>query len=142
MQAAFKTASLHFNSTSEIWQADVVKERLEPVNGVIRVSEKPGLGLTLDRVELDRLKNLKLPEQPKWIIKTRYANGVRMYNLADTRDSLFMVRPDKRRLITLNYAAPLSTEYWDPDGSVAFRDMLQRLEKEGMVLERPADGAK
>jgi hypothetical protein len=33
--------------------------------------------------------------------------------------------------------APLMTEYWDPDGTPAFRDMFQRLEKEGVVLERP-----
>ena len=136
MQAAFKTATLHFNSDTDSCQADVVKERLEPINGLIRVSEAPGLGLTLDRAELERLKSLKLPEQPKWIIKTRYANGSVMYNLADPKDSLFFVRPDKRRLVTLNYDAPITTEYWDPDGTPAFRDMFQRLEKEGMIMDK------
>jgi len=135
MQAAFKTAHLHFNSDTESGQSDVVRERLEPVNGLIRVPERPGLGLTLDRAELERLKQLQLPAQPKWILKTRYANGSTMYNLGDTSDPLFMVRPDWRRLVTLNYDAPLTTEYWDPDGTAAFRDMMQRLEKEGMVLE-------
>lgn len=43
MQAAFKTASLHFNSDTETWKADVVKERIEPINGHIRVPERPGL---------------------------------------------------------------------------------------------------
>jgi L-alanine-DL-glutamate epimerase-like enolase superfamily enzyme len=137
MQSAFKTAHLHFNCDAETWSADVVKERLEPVNGMVRVSERPGLGLTLDRDELARLKALKLPEQQKWIIKTRYTNGTMMYNLADPHDSLFMVRPDKRRLATLNYDAPLATEYWDSDGTPAFEKMFQRLEKEGMVLEQP-----
>lgn len=137
MQAAFKTARLHFNSTSEIWKADVVKERFEPINGNIRVSEQPGLGVTLDRVELERLKGLKLPEQPNWILKTRYANGTIMYNLADPRDPLFLVRPDKRRLIEVSYDAPLRTEYWDPDGTPAFEAMLKRLERETMVIEKP-----
>lgn len=137
MQAAFKTAQLHFNSDTETWKADMVRERLEPAGGLIRVPEGPGLGLTLDRAELERLKSLRLPEQPKWIIKTTYANGTRMYNLADTRDSLFLVRPDTRRLVTLSYDAPLSTEYWDPDGTTEFREMFERLENEGMVLERP-----
>ena len=136
MQAAFKTAFLHFNSDTETWKADIVKERLQPVNGLIRVPERPGLGLTLDWSELERLKNLKLPEQPKWIIKTNYANSTTMYNIADPHDSLFMVRPDKRRLATLSYDAPITTEYWDPDGTPLFRDMFQRLEKEGMVLEK------
>ena len=44
---------------------------------------------------------------------------------------------DKRRLATLNYDAPLKTEYWDPDGSTAFKQMFERIEKEGTVLERP-----
>ncbi|HTI50566.1 MAG TPA: enolase C-terminal domain-like protein [Planctomycetaceae bacterium] len=137
MQAAFKTGFWHFNSDTETWQADVVKERLEPINGLIRVSERPGLGLTLDRDELERLKALKLPEQPKWILRSRFANGTAMYNIADPKDSLFMVRPDFRRQITLSYDAPITTDYWDPDGSPAFREMFQRIEKEGTVLERP-----
>jgi hypothetical protein len=59
-----------------------------------------------------------------------------MHNLTDTSDSRFMARPDKRRLMTPSYAAPLTTEDWDPDGSTAFQEMFQRLEKAGMVLER------
>ncbi|MCH2210850.1 MAG: hypothetical protein MK110_06080 [Fuerstiella sp.] len=137
MHAAFKTARLHFNNDTETWKADVVKERLEPVNGLLRVPEGPGLGVTLDPDELDRLKNLTLPEHPKWIIRTKYANGTTMYNIANPQRSLFMVRPDKRREVTLSYDAPLATDYWDPDGTPAFREMFQRLEKEGMVLERP-----
>ena len=49
MQAAFKTASLHFHCDAETWKSDVVKERLEPINGFLRVPERPGLGVTLDR---------------------------------------------------------------------------------------------
>ena len=136
MQAACKTAHLHFNNDTESWSDDVVKERLEPVNGLIRVPETPGLGLTLDREKLEQLKKLRLAPQPKWIIKTRFANGSMMYNIGDTRSSIFMVRPDTRRLVTLSYDAPVTTEYWDPDGTTAFQAMMDRLEKEGMVLER------
>lgn len=137
MQAAFKTAYQHFNSDTETWKDDVVKEKYEPVNGLIRVPEKPGLGLTLDPEKLEKLKSLELDAQPKWILRTRYNNGTMLYNLADPADSLFMVRPDKRRLVTLGYDQPLKTDYWDPDGTHAFQHMFQRLEKEGMVLERP-----
>jgi len=137
MHAAFKAATQHFNTDTETWKADVVKENLEPVNGYIRVSEKPGLGLTLDREKLQELKNLKLPEQPDWIIKSRFANGTMMYNLASTKNSFFMVRPDSRGEIVLGYDMPIKSEWWDPDGSAAFRDMKKRLETEGLVLERP-----
>ena len=110
MQSAFKTASFHFVNTSESKKSDVVHERLDPVNGFVRVPEQPGLGVTLDRAELERLEKLQLPEQPKWIIKTRFANGARMYNIADPKRSLFMVRPDRWRLIPMSYDSPLTTE--------------------------------
>ena len=59
-----------------------------------------------------------------------------MYNLADPKDSIFMVRPDYRRLIPFSYCSPITTEYWDEDGSAAYKEMLARIRREGMVLER------
>ena len=106
MMAAFPTASFHFFSDCETWAEDVVHERSQPVNGFLRVPEKPGLGVTLDREALERLKRLELPAQPKWIIRSRFANGARMYNIADPAESIFMVRPDRRRLIPMGYGRP------------------------------------
>ena len=134
MQSAFKAASFHYIDSSEQWKSDVVNERLEPVNGLIRVPEKPGLGVTLNAAELDRLRKLQLPKQPKWIIKTTFDNGTRMFNIADTDDSIFMVRPDRRRLLPLRYDLPLTTEYWDDDGSADYKQMFARIEREGVVL--------
>ena len=62
--------------------------------------------MTLDRAELERLEKLELPEQDKWIIKTRFANGTRMYNIHDPERSLFMVRPDRWRLIPIELRFP------------------------------------
>lgn len=134
MQCAFKAASFHFIDSSEQWKSDIVNERLEPINGLIRVPEKPGLGVTLNSDELERLKKLQLPKQPKWIIKTTFDNGTRMFNIANPEDSIFMVRPDRRRLIPLRYDLPLSTEYWDDDGSSEYKQMFARIEREGVVL--------
>ena len=136
MMAAFPTATFHFFADTETWQDDVVKERLEPINGFLRVPEKPGLGLTLDRDKLERLENLKLPEQEKWIIKSQFKNGTKMYNIADPKNSIFMVRPDRSRLIPMSYDSPISTEYWDNDGTPAYQEMFARIEREGIVLER------
>ena len=135
MMAAFPTATFHCHNDYETWQTDVVKERLDPVNGFVRVPEKPGLGLTLDRDELERLKNLRLPPQDKWIIKTRFKNSTHMYNIADPDHSNFMVRPDGKRLIPMSYASPIETEYWDDDGSEAYRQMFGRIQREGIVIE-------
>ena len=114
----------------------VVKEQLEPVNGLLRVPERPGLGVTLDRESLETLKSLRLPEQEKWIIRTRFANGTKMYNIADPKQSIFMVRPDVRRLMPMSYASPLTTEYWDDDGSADYRNTFRKIEQQGAVLER------
>ena len=136
MMAAFPSAHFHFFSDCETWADDVVHERSQPVNGFLRVPEKPGLGVTLDRGALERLKGLELPAQPRWIIRSRFANGARMYNIADPAESIFMVRPDRRRLIPMSYDAPIETDYWDDDGSPEYRAMFERIEREGMVLER------
>ena len=137
MMAAFPSANFHFISTTETWKSDVVSQRLDPVNGFVRVPEVPGLGVTLDRDELERLKRLELPPQEKWIIRSRYENGARMYNIADPEDSIFMVRPDRRRgMVPMRYDAPITTDYWDDDGSDAYREMFARIEREGVVLER------
>jgi len=136
MQAAFKTASFHFHCDAETWKSDVVNERPDPINGFLRVSERPGLGVTLDHAELERLKKLKLPQQSKWIIKTVFKNGTTMYNIADPKESIFMVRPDVRRLVPMTYAAPVTTEWWDDDGSQEYRSMFQRIEAEGVVYNR------
>ena len=85
-------------------------DTIEPVNGFLRVPEGPGLGVSLDRNELERLENLNLPRPDKWIIKSRFGNGSRMYNIADPDNSIFMVRPDIRRLIPMSYVVPIATE--------------------------------
>ena len=136
MQAAFKTADLHFHCDAETWKADVVNEKPDPVHGFLRVPEKPGLGVTLNRKELERLKALRLPEKKKWIIKTTFANGSKMYNIADPKQSIFMVRPDVRKLIPMRYDLPVKTKWWDDDGSEAYKKMFKRIEKEGLVLEK------
>ena len=137
MSAAFSTTTFHAIDSSEILADDVVEERLEPVNGFIRVPEKPGLGLTLNRGELERLEALELPTPTPWIVKTRYQNGTRMYCRycpATTRH--FLIRPDwTRGLLPMSYTAPVETEYWDDDGSREFAAMMERLEREKVVLE-------
>lgn len=135
MMAAFPTGAFHFFSDCETWKSDVTNERPNPVNGFLKVSETPGLGVTLDRNELNRLKTVDLPEAEKWIIRSTFANGTHMYNIADPGNSIFMVRPDRSRIIPMSYDSPIETEYWDDDGSSEYRTMFDRIEHEQMVLE-------
>ena len=114
-------------------------ERLEPVNGFVRVPEKPGLGLTLDRQALARLKALELPQQPRWIIVSSFANGTEMFCPYDpAHTGHFMVRPDwKPGLAPFSFCAPITTRYWDDDGGADFEAMYATLEREGMILRAP-----
>ena len=134
MMAAFPTATFHSVSATESLAGDVVEERLQPVNGFIRVPEEPGLGLTLDREALERYQSAKAPEPETWIIKNTFKNGTRMYNLVTPDKPHFMVRPDWSGALPMSYAAPVETEYWDDDGSREFAEMRQRIEREDTVL--------
>ena len=136
MQSAFKAASFHFHCDAESWNSDVVDERLEPINGFVRVPERPGLGVTLNRDELERLKANRPPQTPQWIVKTRYENGTMMYSIGGPGRAHFLVMPHKR-MIPMSFAAPLITEYWDDDGSPEFQAMYRRLKAEEMVLVKP-----
>ena len=136
LMSAFPTGNFHFFCDAETFASDVVKERLDPINGFVRVPDGPGLGVSLDRAELERLKRLELPLQPNWILKSTFKNGTKMYNVMDMKQGIFIVRPDNRRLMPMSYDAPISTEYWDDDGSAAFGDMMARIDREGVVVDR------
>jgi galactonate dehydratase len=136
MMAAFPSATFHMINDTETRAGDVVQECIEPVNGFYQVPEGPGLGLTLDREALAERLAFQPEAQAKWIVRTTYANGTRMYNIHDPAESLFMVRPDHRLEHTFSYNAPLSTDYWDDDGTPEWRAMFNRLESDGMVLEK------
>ena len=111
--------------------------QLERIGASQSVPEGPGLGVGLDRGELERLESLRVPRPDRWIVKSRFDNGSRMYNIADPDESIFMVRPDKRKLLPFSYDAPLSSQWWDDDGTKKYREMFARIQKRGVVLEKP-----
>jgi L-alanine-DL-glutamate epimerase-like enolase superfamily enzyme len=85
MMSAFSTASFKCHNDTETFRWDVVdsssRQQLEPVNGFVRVPDGPGLGLRLDRAELERLANHPRKQNfPPFIIRTKFASGAMMYN--------------------------------------------------------------
>ena len=96
----------------------------------------PGLGLTLDREALERLTRLPRQEPQRWIIKSRFENGTKLYGLVDPRKPhVSWSDRDLSRLLPMRYAEPITTEYWDDDGTPEYAAMIGRLDKEGVVLE-------
>eukprot|EP01043_Picozoa_sp_COSAG02_P010563 COSAG02_NODE_373_length_23594_cov_6.892190_10_plen_65_part_00 len=52
---------------------------MEPINGVVRVPNGPGLGMEIDREELQRLSALPPKRVLKnFIVRSRYKNGAVM----------------------------------------------------------------
>ena len=137
MQAAFKTAKFHIVCASETNAHDVINESLEPTNGFVRVLEKPGLGITINREALEELKNNKPPPQPPFILKTRFENGAVMYKILSPPETRhYMVLPDRWKLIPTSFDSPITSEYWDDDGSPEYKAMFKRLETEELVIEK------
>ena len=87
----------------------------------------------------ERLETLELPPQKPFIIRSRFANGTRMYAYYFVEKTKhFFIRPDwTRGLIPLSHDAPITTDYWDDDGTTEFRQMLERVEQERVVIEAP-----
>jgi len=136
MMAAFPSANFHFVSATEVSRQRFVTEPLHPVNGFIRVPEKPGLGIELDMKEVERLEGLEPRPKPIFIIVSKFDNGAILYTRSDPKNPHFMVRPDwSRTLMPMSFAAPLRSDYWDDDGSDEFNAMIARIEREGAVLE-------
>ena len=136
MQAAFRTADHHIVCASETVSSDVTNEQLDPTNGFVRVPEGPGLGLTLNREALEQLKRNTPPQQPPYILRTRFKNGAVMYKILSPPETRhYMILPDRWRLMPQSFDAPLSSEYWDDDGSPEYRAMFKRLEAEEFVMQ-------
>ena len=55
---SFTAATFHSVSASEVWAEDVCEpsQYTDVINGTVRVTDTPGLGLTLNRDVLERLK--------------------------------------------------------------------------------------
>jgi len=122
-------------NATEVSRERFVTEPLHPINGFIRVPERPGLGVELDMKAVERLEQVEPRSKPGFIIISRFDNGATLYTSPDPNNPHFMVRPDwSRTLMPMSFAAPLTSEYWDDDGSDAFDEMMTRIRQEGAVL--------
>jgi sialidase-1 len=135
MMAAFPTASFHSVSATEILQDRFVTEPLNPVNGFIKVSEAPGLGVELDEEKMAELESQDRTIHPRFLIESRYVNGAHLRTRKDPDNPHFMVRPDwSRELPPPSFAAPLTTSYWDDDETPEFAAAYAEIESKGSRL--------
>ena len=136
MMAAFPSANFHFVSATEVSRERFVTDPMHPINGFIKVRELPGLGVELDMAQVQRLQQVEPRAKPRFILVSKFDNGATLYSSPDPQNPHFMVRPDySRRLMPLSFVSPLTTAYWDDDGSREFAQLMTRIEADGGVLE-------
>ena len=109
--------------------------------GLLHLSDAPGLGVELDMKEVERLTRIEPMTKPNFMIVCKYDNGTTLYTRPDPENPHFMVRPDwSRTLMPMSFVAPLKTEYWDDDATTDFNAMMARVEQEGAVLQKSDEG--
>ena len=127
MSCTFPTATAAHYTDGNVWKSDIVNEQFEVVNGYMKVPDKPGLSVTLNRDELERLKALPTPKCNPFIVRCRYGDGPTMHFIHDPENARnFLCIPDLNAMPQGSYADPVTTDYWHDDGTAAFADMFER----------------
>lgn len=146
--AVFKMATLDHIDLCDLWKEDVTAESMPVVNGSIRVLEKPGLGVTIDRQKLKKLSQATRPTQTRFLVRMRYKNGFTVYFRFDPdapgSNLRFLNPPDVPgaglQRGTSGYANPLVTDFWDEEGSVKF-ERLWKATSSGPVWKDREDSS-
>lgn len=131
--AAFEMATLHHVTATWIWDDDAVTPRFSVVGGHIRVPEGPGLGVTLDREAVARLKTQTPLELPKALVRIACQYGPVAYARPPISRNPLLVERDAPG-VGDGYERLVDQDYWYDDGSARFADLWERTGK-GMVVE-------
>ena len=124
MAAALDTATLHHVTLGRMWAEDVV-EPLQVIGGQVAVPEAPGLGLTLDRDALERLKARPVDPLPKSLLRIDHGPGF----VTCARPPIISLPRDIHLHLAgvgNGYDLPVDLTYWHDDSSPAFADMWLR----------------
>ncbi|HIM55865.1 MAG TPA: hypothetical protein EYM39_04090 [Candidatus Latescibacteria bacterium] len=133
MAAAFDRATLHHVTCSHLWEDDVVSSPLDVVAGQIRVPEAPGLGVTLDREALERLKAAEPIPMPKALVRIAREGGPTSFARPPLSRNPYLTPTDVPG-IGEGYNLPVDQDYWHDDGSKEFANLWERTEV-GLVSE-------
>eukprot|EP01051_Picozoa_sp_SAG22_P014028 SAG22_NODE_1645_length_3901_cov_2.101262_4_plen_436_part_00 len=135
MSGVFPTATFPTGNASEVFAGDVVKPSgfNEVVNGLVQVSDAPGLGLELDRSALERL-NANVPDprhDALFLIKSTYRNGTIMWNAhesAAVSSGWLCYGPFATKI---GFAEAKTTEYLEDDGSAEWAGVAAEIRQQG-----------
>ena len=77
--AVFKMATIDHVNCCHLWQEDVVKGPMSVIDGSVAVPQGPGLGIELDRAQLEKLASAALVDKGRFLIRIRSAGGLTAY---------------------------------------------------------------
>jgi len=129
--AVFKMATIEHVNLCHLWEDDVTVERMPVVGGSVEVSNKPGLGITLDREKLERYVKAPRPKQSRFLVRVRYAQGPTIYFRFDPDApgaNLRQLHPPHVPGPSPGYGNAVVSDFWAEEGSPAFEAMWKRTE--------------
>ncbi|MDE0080304.1 MAG: mandelate racemase/muconate lactonizing enzyme family protein [Caldilineaceae bacterium] len=128
------TANMPAINCHELYQHNLLDQRIPVIGGYAQTPEAPGLGITIDETALDTYRvDVADFSLPRRLVRYSRANGVRVY-FADTSFSQGSSMWNYWR--TANqpiYERGVATAYLDDDGTSDFDDLYRRT-KEAPVL--------
>ena len=138
--AVFHMASLDHVNLCHLWKEQVTHEEMPVISGSIALPQGPGLGVTLDRKKLKHFAESPRPKQTKFLVRTRYSDGLTIYfrfnpdlpgaNVRFLNPPGFGKRysgfgPDVPGPVP-GYANPVVTDFWDETNSLEFKTIWKR----------------
>ena len=131
-------AQLPYITCHELWQHDLLKKRLEVVNGYIAVSDAPGLGVEVDEKAIEKYRvdeqaptPRALYNQKKRILRVSWPAGGKQRRIWEfTSESVYY--PTFGRGSLPGFESGVNLEIVEDDKSPAFRKAHQKLVDQGV----------
>jgi hypothetical protein len=126
-------------SLSDQYEDDYTTQRIPVIEGFSRVPEAPGLGLEVDEVKLKAAIERKPIERPRFIGILNLPGGTRIFT-PDTSGGNVCGPANHNAMRYTGYEEGairgIRLERWVDDGSEAFQNAFERIQKEGAYIER------
>jgi L-alanine-DL-glutamate epimerase-like enolase superfamily enzyme len=127
MASAMDRATLHHVTCENLWAEDVVSPRFRVIGGRVDVGKGPGLGVTVDRDALERLKTASPPPIPKALNRIRCGHGLCVYARPPLNRNP-LLRAEEVPGVGEGYDRPVDQDNWFNDGSAEFAKLWEQTE--------------
>ena len=142
--AVFKMATIDHVNCCHLWREDVVKDPMPVIDGSVAVPAGAGLGIELDRAQLEKLAGAAPVDKGRFLIRIRSAGGLTAYVRHDpdpngSTDNLrFHDRLHRQGIPGRppSYANPLTTEFWDAEKDPEHFEELWRVTADGPLWKK------